>query len=414
MATPEQVAHLLRRTGFGISPGHVESLQSRDIHDLIDERLSDEGWALSESEASERFADDEAEWYTLPEEWTNRMLSPDAGLHERMVWFWHDHFTTNRNETTHALMWRQHHRIRRNALGNVRDLARELLEDGAMLHFLDGAGSRGEAPNENLSREFLELFMLGRNAGYTEDDVRAGARVLSGWWVDWEQGDVGFDPEAHYSRPVRFLGTRRRWNLDAYIDAVMAQPACAPHIASKVHHYLTSAPLDDAGRAHLGDVLRGNEWELRPLIEEILHSDDFVAASARRTRQPIEWFTGAAAAIGVTEVGEGGFDYWQIEQTGQTPFEPPNVGGWVDDQRWSSASQIMARGNAILNWEISDRVINSLEPDPLKVLAHCGIYEPTDSTLSALEEALQKQSEYDRGLELLLTMSLLSPEFSSL
>ena len=413
MASPEQIAHLLRRTGFGIQPGRIRALQDSDIHDLIDERLADEGWSLSVEETTDRNFDD-VRWDILPREWINQILSPNAGLHERMVWFWHNHFTTNRHETNHRLMWRQHQLVRRNALGNVRDFAREIITDGAMLHYLDGDGSRGDSPNENFSREFLELFMLGRNAGYTEQDVRAGARILSGWQTDWETGEVEFHSEYHYSRPVLFLGKRQRWDLDSYVAAVLDQPACAEHIAGRIHDYLTSVPLTDELRTGLANTLRSNDWEIRPLISEILHHDDFIGAAGRRTRQPIEWVAGAAAAFGLSEVETQGFDFWQMHQTGQVPFEPPNVAGWKDDERWSSATQVMARGNSVLHWELGEQVINSLAPEPLAVLTHCGITDPSDSTLNALHEALDAQTEYDRGLELLLAMSLLSPEFSTL
>ena len=84
MASREQVAHLLRRTGFGIRRGQIDQLVSSDIHELIDERLADTGWALSAEEAEARDFDD-IEYNTLAEEWLDRMLSPDAGLHERIV-----------------------------------------------------------------------------------------------------------------------------------------------------------------------------------------------------------------------------------------------------------------------------------------------------------------------------------------
>ena len=97
---------------------------------------------------------------------------------------------------------------------------------------------------------------------------------------------------------------------------------------------------------------------------------------------------------------------------GQVPFEPPNVAGWPDDDRWSSASQVIARGHAIMDWEVADRVINSLEPTASAVLAHCGIAEPSPQTIAALEHAIEAQTEFDYGLELLLSLALLSPEFS--
>ena len=135
MARPDQIAHTFRRTGFGVPDRAFARYQSTDVHDLIDERLSDRGTALTEAEANSRDFED-VEWYTLPAEFLEQMMSTDAGLHERMVWFWHGHFTTERGEAGHREMWRQHQLIRRNALGNVRDLARALITDGAMLYYL--------------------------------------------------------------------------------------------------------------------------------------------------------------------------------------------------------------------------------------------------------------------------------------
>lgn len=411
MARADQIAHVFRRTGFGVPQGSFQRHEATDIHDLIDERLADTGSALSEDEANARNLDD-AEWYTLPSEYMNALMHPDAGLHERMVWFWHGHFTTERGETNHREMWRQHQLMRRHALGNFREFAREIITDGAMLHYLDGAGSRGDAPNENFSREFLELFMLGRNQGYSEDDIRAGARIVAGWTVDYETGDVSFDREAAYNRPVTFLGRRSRWDVDDYVDAILDQPSCANHVAGAIHNHLVSTPLDDERAAQLGDVLRSNDWDIQPLLAEILHHDDFAEGTGRRTRQPVEWLTAAAATFGIHAVGEQGFEYWHIEQTGQVPFEPPNVAGWPDDQRWSSASQVISRGQALMNWDLAESVINQLEPTPDAVLDHCGIANASDETVTALQRAIESQTEYDYGLELLLALALLSPEFA--
>ncbi|MGI9607157.1 MAG: DUF1800 family protein [Acidimicrobiales bacterium] len=408
-----QVAHILRRTSFGIRPRVVRSHSTNDIHDLIDERLADEGWALDKDQAEERDLED-VEYDTLQREWLERMLSPEAGLHERMVWYWHDHFTTSRHETSDREMWRQHHLVRRHALGNFRDLARGMLTDGAMLHYLDGAGSRGDAPNENLSREFLELFTAGRNAGYTEDDVRAGARILSGWWVDWDTGEVGFSSEDSYNRPVTFLGVRRRWTIDQYLDAVLALPSVAEHVASRIHAHFVAIPLTETRRAELGSVLRSNDWEIRPLMAEILHGDDFLAAAGSRTRQPVEWLIGAAMAFDFDSLDELEFELWQLQAAGQSPFEPPNVAGWAEDDRWSSATQVMARANTLLNWEVPTHLIDSVEPTVDAVLEHTGLHDVSGETRQALNRAIDTQTEYDRGLEVLLVLTLLSPEFATI
>ena len=56
--------------------------------------------------------------------------------------------------------------------------------------------------------------------------------------------------------------------------------------------------------------------------------------------------------------------------------------------------------------------MNRLLPTPDAVLAHCGVAEATPETYAALQRAIDEQTEYDHGLELLLTLVLLSPEFA--
>ena len=116
MAQPDQIAHTFRRTGFRIPDRAFSRHASTDIHDLIDERLNARVSVMSEEDANARNLDD-VDWYSLPAEFLEQMMAADAGLHERMVWFWHGHFTTERGETNHREMWRQHQLIRRHALG---------------------------------------------------------------------------------------------------------------------------------------------------------------------------------------------------------------------------------------------------------------------------------------------------------
>ena len=68
----------------------------------------------------------------------------------------------------------QNQKLRSLSLGDFRTLAYAMLTDAAMMHWLDAQTSTAKAPNENLAREFMELFALGHGNGYTEDDVRAG------------------------------------------------------------------------------------------------------------------------------------------------------------------------------------------------------------------------------------------------
>ena len=146
-----------------------------------------------------------------------------------------------------------------------------MLTDPLMLLYLDGAGSNGDNPNENLARELMELFTLGVG-NYAEDDVKAGARALSGWRVDWENNEAWFEPDAHYDRPLTFLGTRARFGVDEVVDAVCDHAACAVHVATRLHTHLVGVEPEPDEAERLARVFRSADLEILPLVEAIVRS----------------------------------------------------------------------------------------------------------------------------------------------
>jgi len=261
--TASQIAHVFRRCGFGPRPGDVARWLDEGPEALIEALLANEEvHALAAADIFEAFGgpddlDDSAVFSTF----LDQMMNGENQLHERMTWYWHTHFTSSVETGGRRYGWQQHHLLRRHALGNFADLARAITTDPAMLYYLDGEGSRGENPNENYAREFLELFTMGRNDGYGEDDVRAAARILSGWRTDWETGEVSFDPERTYQRPVTFMGERRRWTLDAFITYVCAQPSCHRHVVTRLYHHLVGPDLSDTRRDELAKVFAATRMD---------------------------------------------------------------------------------------------------------------------------------------------------------
>lgn len=403
MEQHEAIAHLLRRTTFGPRPGQVEQLVGQDIDDVIDEILDDR---TDRAEGTNE--PDLEENNELVAWWLERLRDPRAGLHERMVWYWHSHFTTNLDQVTDDMMWQQHQRIRRHALGNFGDLAREMVTDAAMLVYLNGSGSTGDNPNENLARELMELFTLGVG-NYTEDDVKAAARALSGYWVEWDTSNVEFDDDAHYDRPVRFLGDRRHHDVDSIVDALLAEPACARHVAARMFRHFVGLDPEPDHLEELANVLRDADLEILPLVEAIIRSPAFHSARRARPRQPVEWLVAALPALGATDAD---VEIWSLAAAGQMPFHPPNVAGWPDDDRWVDGSQVLDRVNRILDLGWDEKIDLDVEPDVDTVLARCGLWEVSAETRAVLDEAIRNQTEYDRGLELLFALTLTSPEFS--
>src|SRR6476646_7829725 len=113
--------------------------------------------------------------------WLNEMVNSEAQLREKMAFFWHGHFAC-RNLN---IFFQQEllDIVRRNALGNFRDLLHEVSKTGAMLNFLNNNQNRKDHPNENFAREVMELFTMGRG-NYTEHDVKESARAFTGWAFD--------------------------------------------------------------------------------------------------------------------------------------------------------------------------------------------------------------------------------------
>ena len=118
-----------------------------------------------------------------------------------------------------------------------------------MLVYLDGRTSTAEAPNENYGRELLELFALGVG-NYTEDDVQAAARALTGWVVARRFDSARFVPGRHDRTPQTLLGVDGVTDVDSVIEAVVAHPAHPRFVARRIVREYLGDPdrLDPDGR----------------------------------------------------------------------------------------------------------------------------------------------------------------------
>ncbi len=131
--------------------------------------------------------------------WIGLMINQERNLTEKMTLFWHNHFATQVNVFGDARYAYKHHAmLRANALGNFKTLTRLVTTDPAMLVYLNGNTNTKNAPNENYGRELQELFTVGKNPQqYTEDDVKAAAKVLTGWKIDSNAITPYFDSNKH-------------------------------------------------------------------------------------------------------------------------------------------------------------------------------------------------------------------------
>ncbi|MEO1060135.1 MAG: DUF1800 domain-containing protein [Actinomycetota bacterium] len=401
-------ARVLRRLTFGPFPEQLDELAGLDPSALVVELLDRPDLGAP---AEHPGAGTEEEWDAPVRWWLARMADPAAGLHERMVWFWHGHLTSSIEKVEGwGPMWDQHLLLREHAFGNLRELLQAITVDRAMLWYLDGEGSHGDEPNENYSRELMELFALGRG-NYTEDDVRAGAKALSGWYVEWTEdgpGEAVFDPEGHWGRSVPFLG-RRVLDAADVVDAVCDQPAIGPHIATALHTELIGRPPSPERATELGRLFVETGLEIRPLVEAIVSSPDLLDPDAGRFRTGVEWLVAAFGVLGADEeLGRGA-----AEHLNQIPFAPPNVAGWPHGPSWAAPSQQLAR-LTMLSWVDGAPELGDGDPGEAVevVLGRCGLVEVSDDTRAALlNAAAAYPDDPEARSHLLHVLALASPEF---
>lgn len=218
-----------------------------------------------------------------------------------------------------------------------------------MLSWLDGLGSRSPQPNENLAREFLEFFALGEG-NYTEADVRAAARALTGWQESPSSSDgILYDEEEHDKGAKTFLGQTGPWGLDDLVRIACAHPAAASHIARRLFRTLIAdgvepppgllEPLAGALRVDGDvDVARGIELILR---SRLLFSE---WCRGKRVKAPVELAIGAIRAC---ERFDPAPDFVELDgwltRMGQRLFYPRSVAGWPDGLNWLRGPTLLAR-----------------------------------------------------------------------
>ena len=185
-----------------------------------------------------------------------RATMAESGFVERLVTFWSNHFCTSASKGELARIWSgafEREAIRPYVLGNFGEMLRAVEQHPAMLFFLDNQRSFGPQSrvgqnrkrglNENFAREIMELHTLGVNGGYTQDDVAALARIITGWTFAGRDGKLAppgtftFFANAHEPGPQKLLGKVYEDTGLAQGEAALADiarhPATAKFIATK-------------------------------------------------------------------------------------------------------------------------------------------------------------------------------------
>jgi len=340
--------------------------------------------------------------------WLDMMALSDHGLTERMTWFWHGHWATSIQKLNYPLpMFNQNKTLRAQSLGNFNTMVKAMLNDGALQLWLDGQDSTAKAPNENLGRELMELFVLGVNR-YTEDDVKAISRALTGYQVVRSTGLVSINQGRRDANPVTLLGTTASFTGDSLSDFLVARDDCATFIAERLWYRFISStePMPATFSAKSAFATRDISAAIKAMAADPSMQDLKYAL----VKSPVEWFISACRALELTpsklQTPTQLASY--LDKLGQVPFNPPNVGGWPAGEAWLSSATAQYR-LAFAAWLIKQSNLDFLNQIPrdsrvLKSADWLGVPEWSARTQSALRTALDDPTQFT-------LLALCSPEY---
>ncbi|SHJ37578.1 Uncharacterized conserved protein, DUF1800 family [Hymenobacter daecheongensis DSM 21074] len=372
-----QAAHLLRRSLFGPTRTEIVAAAGRTLTQVLNDLLTapaapapplnvsatDTSVAVGQTWVTQAF-DQNFEGVrrsSLRAWWLGQMLGQTMSLAEKMTLFWHNHFVVELGDINDARFGYQYAALlRQHALGNIKQLAKDVTVNPAMLRYLNGNQSTAGAPNENYGRELLELFTVGKGpligAGnyttYTEADVQAAARVLTGWRDSAANLNSYYTASRHDTTTKQFsaaFGSASIANggdqeYKALIDLIFAQPETARFLCRKLYrwfvYYVIDATTEQNVIEPLAQLLIQNGYNVGPVLRTLLSSEHFFDSVNMGCviKSPIDFTLTVARQLQITfppassvVAQYGMWDYLNgitnLQQ--QVVGDPPNVAGWA-------------------------------------------------------------------------------------
>jgi uncharacterized protein (DUF1800 family) len=434
MATRAQLAHLLRRATFGPRAEEVDAAErtgfDATLANLLAPSSPDAGGARtpvpslgSDPLAALPKGADRATRQQAQQElrqqvqqimlwWLDRLVVADHQFAEKLTFFWHGHWATSVEKVRSAVvMLRQQQTFRDLGYGDFGPFLKAMLRDPALIIWLDGQQNTRAAPNENLARESMELFTLGVG-NYTEADVRAAARALTGWQVRRGDPTATLNPQRHDGGDKTILGRTGPFDTDGYADLLLAQPANGSFLAARLwFRFASGDPLPDGVEARLVDAYRPAR-SIPALCRALFAEPAFPGTALGLVKQPVEWAVGALRQLGIRPAQLPAQAQKQLlgglKALGQELFAPPSVGGWPAGTAWLSTSGTEQRVAlaTMLASHATKPVLDALAAGGVEGLARLLVVDGfTDRTRTALRSVGGDPQK-------LLAFGLASPEYA--
>lgn len=388
--------------------------------------------------------------WSLKSWWTGNMIEQDRSILEKMTVFWHNHIPVqfysvfNARRNYDYLM-----KLRHTALGNFKEMVVLMTLDPAMLIYLNGQYNAAGAPDENYARELQELFCIGKgpNAGFTEEDVQAAARVLTGWRFNWETNEIYFAFWEHDTADKQFssfygdhvikggAGEEGAKELEALISMIFSTEECALFVCRKLYRFFVHHEIDEVIEElviePLADTFRENDYQILPVLEKLFNSEHFfdVANRGALLKSPLDFNIGMIREFG-NPIPDRSMLLDRYQYTSSVLWmgaiqqlsigDPPNVSGWpayyqvpVFDKAWITTDSLPRRAQ-IADWQLWAGVATDNTQVPLDILGTVAKLPNADdpNVLIDLLAAWQLGIELNDALRARLKSILLSGQIS--
>jgi uncharacterized protein (DUF1800 family) len=296
------------------------------------------------------------------------LYSPDQ-LRERMTWFWFNHFNVHQYKSNIRVLVGDYedHAIRAHALGKFRDLLSATLHHPAMLRYLDNADNAAGHINENYAREIMELHTMGVGSGYTQADVEALARILTGVGIDvrpedpklkpelqsqlFRDGAFEFNPARHDYGDKFFLGHtikgRGLAEVDEAIDLLVHHPATAMHLSRQIATYFVSDDPPETLVQKMAQTFKASDGDIAAVLATMVHAPEFAASlkPGIRFKDPAEYVLSAVRLAYDDKVilNTAPIQGW-LNRMGEGLFNHETPDGYsMMSASWSGPGQMMVR-----------------------------------------------------------------------
>ena len=383
----EQVTHLLRRTMFGARKSDIDYFVGKgkmlSILELLNDKvvpapplnfyedktnadptkwIVDPGAAFAQTWVNAK-RDGNYEGYRLRSFrawWMGQMLNQRKSIKEKMVLFLHNLLATEFNDIGDGrYAYSNNKLLRDNCLGNYKALLKAFTLDPLVLVYLNGRLNRKQAPDENYGRELQELFTVGKGAGsgYTENDVKAAAKVLTGYSDVADPIGYKFTAGNHDTTNKQFsafYGNKiingktldaGQQELDELLDMIFSTNEVSLYLCRRIYtffvYYEITPEIETKIIVPLAAKFKSSGYNLKTVMETLLSSNHFFDASVSGAvlKSPIDFVVGTAREFGFKFPSGSNADLsnqyksWEnltniSRNMLQDIGNPPNVAGW--------------------------------------------------------------------------------------